>query len=745
MKHLLSIYAVLLLHTVTLVALSTEQNICIGQPQIVAWNGQQGGLYLPSQGLVHGLVIFAQFPDDSLDINHPEWQKNQPPRQMGEWVDSIWTGNPTPYSMTDYFNQMSFGRFKFTAKKRFVIAPRTREQYRALGLSRADIHREIIQILDSTMDFSEFDRWDPEAPYIQIERQDKIVDLVMVVWRNVIDDLPTDSLKTLFRDKLDFRYDQSDLGSTGLIPVDVGAGNYWVPTGWGMNGNTPNGVAITMRKTFTRTPFMSEMQTCIHEVAHNLIAGNQCHIGFGHWGMVSAYGIRNFTANSFERNRLGWISLVTMDSSSSPVTGATLPDYVTTGIAYRYIIDSVSGQFFYIENHQGISRWDKTNSGAEMEHGVFVLRQDSTWGLITGDYSQMRMIPADGRYTWRANRKEVHSCCGTKQLPVFQQLVPDRHNGEHDCDFVDFLYTPTGQIQNDHIILMEDNGGNTIHVARFSGDGQDAFRMGYQQVFSPWSNPTSQDKYRNNTGFGFEITGVTHTQNGDVYTLDFYPKQAVGASPAKIQDFKATPLQQDGHPLLTWQANEEPDLKWYKIYRTGVVNLLNGVPSDNAFQLIATLNAHNNGTPVTSWIDTASITSNTPNTDGYYYKITAIDSTNKESVRALSRVYVNSTISLPPGGGAKRSIEPQTESVQLFIAPNPSTDICSFTILLPKTEHIWLQLTDVTGKIIGTVVDSIIEAGEQQFQFDVSTFPQGMYFYQLITTSGRLSGILQVR
>ncbi len=267
-----------------------DENVCIPAPQalvtVPSWNAQPGGLYIPSKGHFHCLIVFAQFPDDSLDINHPEWPKDQPPRLMNQWIDSVVTSIPTPYSMTDYFSEMSRGQFQFTGKTRFMIAPRTRAQYRALGLSRRAIHTEILQALDTAMDFSEFDRWDPEGDYLQIERPDKIVDLVMIIWRNIADDIGISQAKNDIINGLDFRFDQADLGY-GDIAVDVGAGNRIIKMGWGMSGNILNGASITIRKPFTRTPFVSEMQTCIHEVGHELLGGNEYHVGFGFWGMVS--------------------------------------------------------------------------------------------------------------------------------------------------------------------------------------------------------------------------------------------------------------------------------------------------------------------------------------------------------------------------------------------------------------------------------------------------------------------------
>ncbi len=66
------------------------------------------GIYLPSIGEINVLFIFAQFPDDQLDPGNPIWPKGGEPAGMKKWVDEKWSENPTPGSMTHYFNEMSF-------------------------------------------------------------------------------------------------------------------------------------------------------------------------------------------------------------------------------------------------------------------------------------------------------------------------------------------------------------------------------------------------------------------------------------------------------------------------------------------------------------------------------------------------------------------------------------------------------------------------------------------------------------
>jgi hypothetical protein len=58
-----------------------------------------GGYKLPSEGSLHILMIFAEFPDDSYDVSNSRWVKGQAPLNMNNWVDPSWSTSPTQGSL----------------------------------------------------------------------------------------------------------------------------------------------------------------------------------------------------------------------------------------------------------------------------------------------------------------------------------------------------------------------------------------------------------------------------------------------------------------------------------------------------------------------------------------------------------------------------------------------------------------------------------------------------------------------
>ncbi|RPI65954.1 MAG: hypothetical protein EHM47_17805, partial [Ignavibacteriales bacterium] len=338
---------------------------------------QPGGIYLPAEGRVHVLFIFAQFPDDNYDPGNVSWKKNDIPLRIKEntWVDAEWTGSPTPYSLTDYFNDMSFGKLKFTGKSISVTAPQTRQWYIDNKKRLREIHSDILAIADKQIDFAEFDNWKRLGSYNHLAEKDGIVDMIFFVWRNIHLDIggekPTETLN-----KLGFGW----FGSTGVnnIPVDDGARKISSLSG------------VTIQDFFSKDPY----RFSIHEFAHYLLGGNEYHSGYAFWAVLNGYGARSYMINSFERHRLGWSDIQTIPDGTA-LKEITLKDFITTGDAARIEINAKNSLYFYLENHQRISKWDEP-SAVKSEKGIYVLRRD----FFASDNKFMQLIPADGKYMW---------------------------------------------------------------------------------------------------------------------------------------------------------------------------------------------------------------------------------------------------------------------------------------------------------------------------------------------------------
>lgn len=141
------------------------------------------GRWLPSEGNLNVLIVFAEFPDDNYDVNNPKWVKGSAPQNMSGWVDQTWTATPTQGSLTHFFNEMSGSRLHFTGKVVHAIAPHARDWYitNYPYYGRGYATKDIIQGLDATWNFAEFDNWDFVSDYNHTNTADTYVDMIIFV------------------------------------------------------------------------------------------------------------------------------------------------------------------------------------------------------------------------------------------------------------------------------------------------------------------------------------------------------------------------------------------------------------------------------------------------------------------------------------------------------------------------------------------------------------------------------------
>lgn len=63
--------------------------------------------------------------------------------------------------------------------------------------------------------------------------------------------------------------------------------------------------------------------------------------------------------------------------------------------------------------------------------------------------------------------------------------------------------------------------------------------------------------------------------------------------------------------------------------------------------------------------------------------------------------------------------------------PNPFNPVTTIAYALPVPEHVTVQVFDMLGREVATLVDARQPAGRQEVQFDAGTLPSGVYVYQL--------------
>jgi len=74
---------------------------------------------------------------------------------------------------------------------------------------------------------------------------------------------------------------------------------------------------------------------------------------------------------------------------------------------------------------------------------------------------------------------------------------------------------------------------------------------------------------------------------------------------------------------------------------------------------------------------------------------------------------------------------PVEEKLEFKVYPNPTQSICNISYYLSEDSHVSINIYDITGKIVNSRVNEFKTAGKQQYVWNASGMPAGIYFVQV--------------
>ena len=268
------------------------------------------------------------------------------------------------------------------------------------------------------------------------------------------------------------------------------------------------------------------------------------------------------------------------------------------------------------------------------------------------------------------------------------------------------------------------------------GDQEDLFSLGYNKVFTKWSNPSSRKDNGNDSNVGFEIVSYNSVTHQYIIKVSVNSFGIQAFAPSKPQNLQV--VIENNTPKLTWDVNTEPDITSggkYKIYRTTTSG---GEPT--SYSYVTTVNH-----PTTSWLDINYYVHGSGNKK-LFYTISAVDNTNKESVKSeydwlwwdqelQKKQYWTSSLN-----------EEIIEYKLLNNYPNPFNPTTTITYQIPKDGFVNLVVYNTLGQVVAELVNKHQTSGKYSVQFNASTFrqaqgnassatasnlPSGVYFYKI--------------
>ncbi|MFQ5605058.1 MAG: FlgD immunoglobulin-like domain containing protein [bacterium] len=289
---------------------------------------------------------------------------------------------------------------------------------------------------------------------------------------------------------------------------------------------------------------------------------------------------------------------------------------------------------------------------------------------------------------------------------------------------------PTTNDIDNIIIVSADNAFTTnynqaVNPNQWSvGDPGDPFPgTSANTAFTPFTTPNTNNRSGGVTEFA--ITNISNSSN--TMTATFHVDFVV---PAATQNLVIVNAGSNGqNPVLQWDANSEPDLDHYTIYR-GYNDLETGQIIWNS---VAT-------TANTTWTDN-DVTINTASQTTFRYKITAVDDASNES-------NYSNTVSTKGNWVPKQAAEPsedQPPGIPNQIAvhqnyPNPFNPETEIRFELPEDAHVLLKIYNILGEEARTFVDNFVKVGFHSVTWDGRDemgrdLPSGIYIYRLSVNS----------
>jgi M6 family metalloprotease-like protein len=435
-----------------------------------------------------------------------------------------------------------------------------------------------------------------------------------------------------------------------------------------------------------------------HEIGHQ--------IGFSHDPWQGYFSMMTWEGmgimNSWERKQLNWISNYINISSS--VYNYPLRDFETYGDAIKINITG-NENYYLVENRQRI-KYYSSNQWIVPDEGLIINKCEQN--------SFARIQCADHKWNFESNN-------GIYTYP-YKKLAPN-NSGLFEMD----IFGGGSPYTNICVNLPGTACGSydQKYHPDAHGDSKDLWDIGYNQVFSPWSNPQSSI-----SNLGIELK--SKDLNGTMY-LDIVFENPQQLSPSKPLWLRVTPEYFDPlvihkfHPRLEWLPNSEPDMTNYKIYR--------GVDAVNpTYYEIATVSSS-----VSTFIDEqltmydGQDPTETCDLDkvAYVYKITAIDNQNLESVKSDSSRMQGFENNCYEQNLSKQGVNNLPQKFSIFNYPNPFNPSTQIKYELPKSSFVTIKIYNAIGEEVAKLINEFKSSGSYSVTFDGSNFGSGIYFYSI--------------
>lgn len=566
----------------------------------------------------------------------------------------------------------------------------------------------------------------------------------------------------------------------------VGAGEVPLrgPDNFILFANSTDTVKIGAERTDTGSGFIAKgnigqplgynkaMGVAIHEYGHYLF--DIVHSTSGIMTSNGGISINDLFMSGYEKYKLGLLDTLTVNYNNQSTY--TIGDISgRNGSTQLLRVPISSSEFFIIENRRKISQWDVYMLGdtsqvdpfrntGEYGKGVYIYHNNNVGLNYAGNVD---IECADGLWNWSYDGQTTPDWSSTLLVNIYKRSsIPSVLNNDYgyfynlnNTDGVSAcLYFSVGK-RHAAVGLSGTDKVFTNYPEYWTsreiwGDRFDAWNVGYNEVFSPYSNPNTKTAGNVNSGIfiyynslNSGIANLKIYRTGQVFTEAEILAVTPPSRPMGIVVDYYFESENYMRPIITWNHNMEPDMlrisdstKKYKIWRATQTSMYY-VPTN--YTLIATKDIYFQTSP--SFIDTSIIGfgSGWPGMGEQIqypvrYKIQAIDKYADSSVRS----DFGSAIGLRNCGAAcitsgdsilsNLSNEELPKEYSIYQNyPNPFNPTTNIQYEIPFDNFVTIKIYNLLGKEVMNLINEFKKAGSYNISFDGSNLPSGVYYYKI--------------